>query len=132
MGLVDSQRGTRKFFSGLCLVSQSPKSLDSDALSQANNMIILRLVEPTDQNHVQRASESLSDDLITQLPSLNIGEAILLGLMTRIPTLVRINEFKGKISGGDLNIVDEWSKSHESILNLKQQKKEYEDLGGDY
>jgi len=115
------------------LVSQSPKSLDSDALSQANNMIILRLVEPTDQNHVQRASESLSDDLITQLPSLNIGEAILLGLMTRIPTLVRINEFKGKISGGDLNIVDEWSKSHENyIKTLDQQKKEYEDLGGDY
>ena len=126
-------REGRKFSVGLCLVSQSPKSLDSDALSQANNMIILRLVEPTDQNHVQRASESLSDDLITQLPSLNIGEAILLGLMTRIPTLVRINEFKGKISGGDLNIVDEWSKSHENyIKTLDQQKKEYEDLGGDY
>jgi len=53
--------------------------------------------------------------------------------MTRIPTLVRINEFKGKISGGDLNIVDEWSKSHENyIKTLDQQKKEYEDLGGDY
>ena len=61
-------------------------------------MIILRLVEPTDQNHVQRASESLSDDLIAQLPSLNIGEAIILGLMTRIPTLVKIDEFQGKIT----------------------------------
>lgn len=126
-------REGRKFSVGLCLVSQSPKSLDSDALSQANNMIILRLVEPTDQNHVQRASESLSDDLIAQLPSLNIGEAVLLGLMTRIPTLVKIDEFMGKISGGDINIVDEWSKSHEShIKTLNQQKKEYEDLGGDY
>ncbi len=126
-------REGRKFSVGLCLVSQSPKSLDSDALSQANNMIILRLVEPTDQNHVQRASENLSDDLIAQLPSLNIGEAIVLGLMTRIPTLVKINEFKGKISGGDLNIVDEWSKSHENHQKiLNQQKKEYEDLGGDY
>ncbi len=56
-------REGRKFSVGLCMVSQSPKSLDSDALSQANNMIILRLVEPTDQNHVQRASENLSDDL---------------------------------------------------------------------
>ena len=107
-------REGRKFSVGLCLVSQSPKSLDSDALSQANNMIILRLVEPTDQSHVQRASESLSDDLIAQLPSLNIGEAIVLGLMTRIPTLVKIDEFKGKISGGDLNIVEEWSKTHEN------------------
>jgi DNA helicase HerA-like ATPase len=126
-------REGRKFSVGLCLVSQSPKSLDSDALSQANNMIILRLVEPTDQSHVQRASESLSDDLIAQLPSLNIGEAIVLGLMTRIPTLVKIDEFRGKVSGGDLNIVDEWSKSHMNEKNiLDEQKKEYEDLGGDY
>jgi DNA helicase HerA-like ATPase len=107
--------------------------LDSDALSQANNMIILRLVEPTDQNHVQRASESLSDDLIAQLPSLNIGEAIVLGLMTRIPTLVKIDEFKGKISGGDLNIVEEWSKSIKNEKEIiEEQKREYRELGGDY
>jgi DNA helicase HerA-like ATPase len=126
-------REGRKFSVGLCMVSQSPKSLDSDALSQANNMIILRLVEPTDQSHVQRASESLSDDLIAQLPSLNIGEAIVLGLMTRIPTLVKINEFKGKISGGDLNIVKEWAKSIKNKEELlKEQKRDYEELGGDY
>jgi DNA helicase HerA-like ATPase len=35
-------REGRKFGAGLCLVSQSPKSLDPDSLSQANNMIILR------------------------------------------------------------------------------------------
>jgi len=126
-------REGRKFSVGLCMVSQSPKSLDSDALSQANNMIILRLVEPTDQSHVQRASENLSDDLIAQLPSLNIGEAIVLGLMTKIPTLVKIDEFKGKITGGDLNIVEEWSKSVKNEKEtLQQQKQEYEELGGDY
>lgn len=126
-------REGRKFSVGLCMVSQSPKSLDSDALSQANNMIILRLVEPTDQSHVQRASESLSDDLISQLPSLNIGEAIVLGLMTRIPTLVKIDEFEGKISGGDLNIVKEWSKSLKNEKEiLEEEKREYEELGGDY
>ena len=126
-------REGRKFSVGLCLVSQSPKTLDSEALSQANNMIILRLVEPTDQNHVQRASENLSDDLIAQLPSLNVGEAIILGLMTRIPTLVKIDEFKGKITGGDLDIVAEWSKTYEEEQNIiAEQKKEYDDLGGDY
>jgi DNA helicase HerA-like ATPase len=75
----------------------------------------------------------LSDDLIAQLPSLNIGEAIVLGLMTRIPTLVKIDEFQGKITGGDLNIVEEWSKSHQHQEKLlEEQKREYDDLGGDY
>ena len=49
-------REGRKFGLGLCLVSQSPKTVDHDALSQMNNMIILRLVEPEDQRHVQSAS----------------------------------------------------------------------------
>ena len=53
--------------------------------------------------------------------------------MTKIPTLVKIDEFKGKITGGDLNIVEEWSKSHKKEKEiLDEQKREYEELGGDY
>ena len=98
-------REGRKFGLGLCLVSQSPKTVDHDALSQMNNMIILRLVEPEDQRHVQSASESLSQDLINQLPSLNVGEAIVLGLMSKVPTLVKIDKFKGRTHGDDMDIV---------------------------
>jgi hypothetical protein len=68
----------------------------------------MRLVEPSDQRHVQQASERLSDDLLAQLPSLNIGEAVVLGLMTRIPALVKIDRFEGKLSGGDPDVVGEW------------------------
>ena len=126
-------REGRKFGVGLCLVSQSPKSLDPDSLSQANNMIILRLVEPQDQRHVQTASESLSDDLVKQLPSLNIGEAIVLGLMTKIPTLVKIDEFAGKLSGGDLDIVAEWNKVIEKDNQiLQEQENELDELEEEY
>ncbi|RAP46918.1 MAG: ATPase [Methanosphaera sp. rholeuAM74] len=118
-------REGRKFGVGLCLVSQSPKSLDKAALSQMNNMIILRLIEPEDQKHIQKSSESLSDDLLEQLPSLNIGEAIVIGQMTRLPTLVKVNEFKGKTVGNDLDIAGIWRDSkrkHEE--KIEQQKKE--------
>jgi DNA helicase HerA-like ATPase len=126
-------REGRKFGVGLCLVSQSPKSLDPDSLSQANNMIILRLVEPQDQRHVQTASESLSDDLVKQLPSLNIGEAIVLGLMSKIPTLVKIDEFAGKLSGGDLDIVAEWNKAIEGEKqSLQEQEDELDELEEEY
>ena len=126
-------REGRKFGLGLCLVSQSPKSVDAETLSQANNMIILRLVEPKDQRHVQTASESLSEDLVKQLPSLNIGEALVLGLMTKVPTLVKINEFKGRQRGGDLDIIGQWSKNIKDEKEaLQRELDEFTDLGGDY
>lgn len=101
-------REGRKFGVGLCLVSQRPKALDPDALSQTNNKIILRLVEPSDLKYVQQASELLSEDLLQQLPSLNVGEAVVLGLMVKVPALVRIDEFAGHKGGGDPDIVSEW------------------------
>ena len=118
---------------GLCLVSQSPKSIDPDSLSQANNMIILRLVEPQDQRHVQSASESLSEDLVKQLPSLNIGEAVVLGLMTKIPALVKIHEHKNKEFGQDLAVIDMWKKSIENNeQKYEDEKEDIINLGGDY
>ncbi|MBU4547585.1 MAG: ATP-binding protein [Euryarchaeota archaeon] len=126
-------REGRKFGLGLCLVSQSPKSVDPDSLSQANNMIILRLVEPQDQRHVQTASENLSDDLLKQLPSLNIGEAVVLGLMTKIPALVKIEEHKNKEFGQDLAVIDIWGETRQKKEEtIKKQEENLRNLGGDY
>ncbi len=120
-------REGRKFGLGLCLVTQRPKALDSNALSQANNMIILRLVEPGDQRHVQQASESLSSDLVEQLPSLNVGEALVMGRMIPVPALVKIDLAKMKRSGNDISAVEEWAKYRKKSSEAKQQ---LEDLMG--
>ena len=126
-------REGRKFGLGLCLVSQSPKTVDHDALSQMNNMIILRLVEPEDQRHVQSASESLSQDLVNQLPSLNVGEAIVLGLMSKVPTLVKIDEFKGRRHGDDMDIVSYFADiKQKEDEELKRLEEETKDMGYDY
>ena len=126
-------REGRKFGLGLCLVSQSPKTVDHDALSQMNNMIILRLVEPEDQRHVQSASESLSQDLVNQLPSLNVGEAVVLGLMSRVPTLVKIDEFKGRRHGDDMDIVSHFKNIRQKEEeDLERQEQETLDMGYDY
>ena len=126
-------REGRKFGLGLCFVSQSPKSIDPDALSQVNNLIISRLLEPQDQKHVQSASENLSEDLVKQLPSLNIGEAIILGIMVKIPALVKIDEFEGRDVGGDIDIINQWhSIKTKDIVDIKNQEKEFRQLGGNY
>lgn len=113
-------REGRKFGIGLCLVSQRPKSISSDALSQANNMIILKLVEPNDQKYVQQASELLSDELLAHLPSLNVGEAVVIGPCVKIPAIVKIDLFEGKIVGRDPNVIKEWKEYVEEEKEIEK------------
>lgn len=112
-------REGRKFGLGLCVVTQRPKGLDKEILSQMNNMIILKLVEPEDQKHVQSASEALSSELMSYLPSLNPGEAIIIGNMTKLPLLVKIDKAKGKVQGNDIQVVDLWTTTEEKRSDLK-------------
>ena len=112
-------REGRKFGLGLVIVTQRPKGLDKEILSQMNNMIILKLVEPEDQKHVQRASEALSQELMDYLPGLNPGEAIIIGNMTKIPLLVKIDKAEEKIEGIDINVVQQWE---ETFNQIKQQE----------
>ncbi|WP_297536201.1 ATP-binding protein [Thermococcus sp.] len=106
-------REGRKFGIGLGIVSQRPKKLDDDILSQTNTKIILRLVEPNDQRYVQQASEQISEDLLSDIASLGVGEAVIVGYAITIPAMVKIysfeRDFKGHYGGGDIDIVGEWS-----------------------
>ncbi len=103
-------REGRRFGVGLILVSQRPKNVDEDVLSQTNNKIILRIVEPEDIRYVQRASEELSDDIAQLLPGLNPGEAVVTGKMAKLPGLVQIDKCEGKKAGGDIDVVGEWER----------------------
>ncbi|MCD6142804.1 ATP-binding protein [Thermococcus sp.] len=122
-------REGRKFGIGLGIVSQRPKKLDDDILSQTNTKIILRLVEPHDQRYVQQASEQISEDLLSDIASLGIGEAVIVGFAIPLPAMVKIYSFKedfnGYYGGGDIDIVKEWGEiEEESEINL-------EDLAGE-
>ena len=88
----------RKFGVGLILISQRPSRLDETTLSQCNSYIIMRLVNPADQNFVRKVIESLGEDDARLLPDLDVGEAILSGQLINFPVLVRIKmpESKGE------------------------------------
>jgi len=119
-------REGRKFGIGLLLVSQRPKGLDPDILSQMNNLIVLRIVEPSDQRYIQEASESLSSDLVEQLPSLNTGEAILVGPFVAAPALVKIDRYQGRLGGSDPDIVAEWLRHRGTVEAVPEEV--YEDF----
>ena len=53
--------------------------------------------------------------------------------MTKVPTLVKIDEFKGRQRGGDLDIVDQWMHYEEELQEeIEKEKKDFFTLGGDY
>ncbi len=121
-------REGRKFGVGLCLVSQRPKNIDENALSQTNNKIILKIVEPNDKSYVQRASEQLSDELLELLPSLNIGEAVLIGELSPLPALVKIDEHPKKLVGRDLKVTREWLELEKKTKRIEEEVEEFFEL----
>lgn len=86
----------RKFGVGLILISQRPSRLDETTLSQCNSYIIMRLVNPADQNFVRKVVETLGEDDAKMLPNLDVGEALLSGQLINFPVLVRMKPPQSK------------------------------------
>jgi uncharacterized protein len=86
----------RKFGVGLILISQRPSRLDATTLSQCNSHLVMRMVNPADQQFVRQVVETLGEDEARMLPDLKVGEAILSGQLTNFPVLVRMREPESK------------------------------------
>jgi DNA helicase HerA-like ATPase len=95
----------RKFGVFLILITQRPSKIHSDALSQCNSQIIMRITNPEDQRAVSVSSERMSRDLLDDLPGLNIGEAVIVGEMTKAPVMVRVKRRRTQEGGADIDIV---------------------------
>ncbi|HNS70890.1 MAG TPA: ATP-binding protein [Candidatus Paceibacterota bacterium] len=80
----------RKFGTGLVLISQRPSRVDETILSQCNSFLILRLVNPRDQNFVKQIMENLSEQDARMLPGFGPGQGIISGQAVRFPLLARI------------------------------------------
>jgi len=89
----------RKFGVGICMVSQRPSKLDSDSLSQCMTQITMRIINPADQEQIGRSIESVSRDIVLELPALAKGHAIVSGVGINTPTIVRIRTRYGRDRG---------------------------------
>ena len=91
-------REGRKFGAALVIISQRPKYLDTTTLANCNTHLILRITNPYDLDHIKASSEGLDSSSISILPSLRVGEGMLIGEAVSAPTLVRIRERKSQPS----------------------------------
>ncbi len=106
-------REGRKFHACLCLISQRPVNLSTTSLSQCNTNIIMRVTNPYDIDHIGKTSEGLTNDIMKSIPSLRVGEAIIVGEAVNFPLSIRVRE--------------RTSKKNERGIPLEQAAMEFED-----
>lgn len=64
-------------------------------------MLLIEMIRSMFRGPVRQSGNS-------NLQSLNIGEAVVAGLMAPFPAMVKIGEFTGRLSGGDPDVKSIW------------------------
>lgn len=78
----------RKYGIGMLVVSQRPSDVSTTILSQCNNIISLRLTNERDKSVVRNLLPDTLGGILEVLPGLEVGEAIVVGDSTILPTRI--------------------------------------------
>ncbi len=117
----------RKFGVGVCLISQRPSKIDSDILSQCMTQVIMRIVNPADQENIKSSVESIGRELIEELSGLTKGQALVAGVAVNSPVLVRVRKRFTTHGGMSKNAPEEWQKwlslQGKEEIGIKQKQK---------
>ena len=114
----------RKFGTGLMLISQRPSRLDETIISQCNSFLILRLVNPRDQNFVRAIMENLTESDARMLPGFGPGQGIVSGQVVKFPLPVHIKMDEELLAAeiGDEDFfeqVEEWKPASNTTARQK-------------
>ncbi|MCX6757624.1 MAG: ATP-binding protein [Candidatus Nomurabacteria bacterium] len=82
----------RKFGLFLCLSTQRPRDIPQGVLSQMGAFIAHRLINSSDRESIENASPEGSKYLLSFLPSLGKGEAILMGVDFPMPINIKVGK----------------------------------------
>jgi hypothetical protein len=119
----------RKYGVSLTVISQRPAEVNRTVLSQCNNFISLRLSNAEDQAVIKRLLPDNLSGLTDVLPILDIGEALIVGDSSLLPTRVLIDEPTIKPQSATIKFWKEWSniKAEQDIssavIGLRKQSK---------
>lgn len=104
----------RKYGVALVIISQRPADVSKTVLSQCGNFIAMRLSNADDQNVIRRLFPDNLGDFAALLPILDIGEALVVGDASLLPSRVQLNEPKIRPNSATVNIWDEWKGSEQA------------------
>lgn len=99
----------RKYGIGLVVISQRPSEVNRTVLSQCNNVIAMRLTNGDDQSVIKRLLPDSLGSFGELLPVLDIGEALVVGDASLLPTRIRIAEPENRPDSQTVAFWDEWN-----------------------
>ncbi|HEX8737877.1 MAG TPA: ATP-binding protein [Pyrinomonadaceae bacterium] len=112
----------RKFGVGIGLITQRPGKLDQDVLSQCMTQIIMRIVNPIDQQTIAQSVEGAGRAMLAELPALTKGQAVISGVGINTPVMCRIRQRLTQHGGETFDAPTEWMKWHSSDEQSKREQ----------
>lgn len=100
----------RKYGVSLVVISQRPSDVNKTVLSQCGNFIAMRLTNPDDQNVIKRLFPDNLGDFSEMLPILDVGECLIVGDASLLPTRVIVDEPSIQPNSATIDFWDEWGK----------------------
>ncbi len=100
----------RKYGVSLVVISQRPSEVNKTMLSQCSNFVSMRLTNAEDQSVIKRLLPDSLGGFSDILPTLDTGEALVVGDASLLPSRIRIDEPLNKPNSGTVDFWDEWQK----------------------
>ena len=100
----------RKYGVSLVVISQRPSEVNKTMLSQCSNFVSMRLTNAEDQAVIKRLLPDSLGGFSDILPTLDIGEALVVGDASLLPSRIRIDEPINKPNSGTIDFWDVWQK----------------------
>ncbi|MCK4081909.1 MULTISPECIES: ATP-binding protein [Acinetobacter] len=99
----------RKFGLNICLATQRPRDITEGVLSQLGTLIVHRLTNDRDREIVERACGEIDKAASDFLPSLQPGEAVIIGNDFPIPLTINIKKPTIKPNSEGANFQENWA-----------------------
>ncbi|UJL45788.1 ATP-binding protein [Virgibacillus sp. NKC19-16] len=106
----------RKYGETLAIISQRPSEISETIFSQCNNFVAMRLTNPEDQNYVKKLLPDSQIGVTDKLPSLQSGEALLIGDSVIMPSVVNIDRCDLEPSSNDVKYIEAWKERWNDII----------------
>ncbi|MCK5604652.1 ATP-binding protein [Candidatus Pacearchaeota archaeon] len=119
----------RKYGVSLVVISQRPSEVNRTVMSQCSNFVAMRLTNAEDQAVIKRLLPDSLGGFSELLPILDVGEAIVVGDASLLPSRIRIDKPKQEPLSATVDFWDRWlddeasSDIENAVENLRKQSK---------